>query len=92
MEAWLGLSSVYTKLRSWNNSYVCLDKANSVVPLSPKYWHSKGNNIDMQPNDKKTIMIPLTALLIIGLADFKFMAYKSSQHVLYFVNKETCLI
>ncbi|KAG6528488.1 hypothetical protein ZIOFF_010663 [Zingiber officinale] len=64
MEAWLGLSSVYTKLGSWNNSYVCLDKANSVVPLSPKCWHSKGKLLEAQSLEEEALIALLVSLSI----------------------------
>nr|ABF94492.1 TPR Domain containing protein, expressed [Oryza sativa Japonica Group] len=42
MEAWLDLASIYTKLESWHDSNVCLDKAKSISSFSPKCCHVRG--------------------------------------------------
>jgi hypothetical protein len=42
MEAWLDLASIYTKLESWHDSNICLDKAESINSFSSKCWHVKG--------------------------------------------------
>ncbi|KAG1366925.1 protein NPGR1 [Cocos nucifera] len=48
MEAWLDLSFIYTKLESWTDSYVCLEKAKSVEIFSPKCWHATGMLLEAQ--------------------------------------------
>lgn len=42
MDAWLDLASIYTKLESWHDSNICLDKARSIDFFYPKYWDVRG--------------------------------------------------
>lgn len=48
MEAWLDLASIYTKLESWHDSNICLDKAESINSFSSKCWHVKGLILEAQ--------------------------------------------
>ncbi|KAH9606175.1 hypothetical protein KSS87_009505 [Heliosperma pusillum] len=41
-EVWQDLSSLYTKLESWNDSQICVEKAKSIDLYNPQTWHSEG--------------------------------------------------
>ncbi|URE36075.1 TPR [Musa troglodytarum] len=64
MEAWLDLASLYTKLGSWNDSYVCLDKAKTFELFSPKCWHSKGKLLEAQSKQQEALIALLVSLSI----------------------------
>ncbi|WOL11640.1 tetratricopeptide repeat protein 7A [Canna indica] len=64
MEVWLDLASLYTKLGAWNDSYVCLDKANSIELFSPKFWHYKGILLEAQSMQQDALIALLVSLSI----------------------------
>ncbi|XP_074279223.1 protein NPGR1 [Silene latifolia] len=41
-EVWQDLSGLYTKLESWNDSQICVEKAKSIDLYNPQTWHSEG--------------------------------------------------
>lgn len=64
MEAWLDLSSIYTKLESWSDSNVCLDKAKTIELFSPKCWHATGMLLEAQSLHMEALIAFSAALSI----------------------------
>jgi hypothetical protein len=44
MTAWQDLASIYTKLGSWPDAEICMDKAKSIEFYSPRSWHTTGSS------------------------------------------------
>ncbi|KAK4770971.1 hypothetical protein SAY87_031503 [Trapa incisa] len=53
--SWQDLSTVYTKLKSWADAEVCLEKAKSVDFSSPGNWHCSGLLYEAQSNYNKAL-------------------------------------
>ncbi|XP_077233826.1 no pollen germination related 1 [Tasmannia lanceolata] len=56
MQAWQDLSTIYTKLGSWPNAKLCLDKANPTGFYSPKTWHATGMLFEAQSLYKEALV------------------------------------
>lgn len=64
MEAWLDLTSIYTKRGSWTDANICLDKAKSIGYFSPKSWHITGKLFEAQSSHNKALAAFSTSLSI----------------------------
>ncbi|XP_022772242.1 protein NPGR1-like [Durio zibethinus] len=56
MAAWQDLASIYTKLGSWLDAEICLNKAKSVEFYSPKSWHTTGLLFEAQSLYKEALV------------------------------------
>ncbi|XP_058081128.1 protein NPGR1 [Magnolia sinica] len=64
MEAWEDLAKIYTKLGSWPDAKVCLDKAKAIGFHSPNNWHATGMLLEAQSLDNEALEAFSTALSI----------------------------
>lgn len=44
MEAWQDLSTLYTRLESWGDAEICVERAKSINFYSPQSWHVAGKS------------------------------------------------
>ncbi|XP_068656394.1 protein NPGR1-like [Aristolochia californica] len=56
MESWQDLATIYTKLGSFIDATVCLDKAKAVEFYSPRSWHLTGRLLEAQSLYKEALM------------------------------------
>jgi len=42
LAAWQDLADIYTKIGSWGDAKICVDKAKLMELHSPRSWHSTG--------------------------------------------------
>ncbi|KAM3736340.1 hypothetical protein ACB098_10G155500 [Castanea mollissima] len=54
--AWQDLASVYTKLGSWPDAEICVDKAKSIEFYSPRCWHTTGMLCEAQSLYKEALV------------------------------------
>ncbi|KAJ4962269.1 hypothetical protein NE237_022208 [Protea cynaroides] len=64
MEAWQDLAELYTKLGSWHDAEICVDKAKSIGFYSPKSWHATGMLFEAQSLYKDALVAFSIALSI----------------------------
>ncbi|KAG9440528.1 hypothetical protein H6P81_020693 [Aristolochia fimbriata] len=55
MESWQDLGTIYTKLGSFIDAQVCLDKAKNIKFYSPRSWHLTGRLLEAQSLDKQAL-------------------------------------
>ncbi|XXG56866.1 hypothetical protein AAC387_Pa03g4176 [Persea americana] len=55
MEAWQDLASIYTKVGSWSDAKVCLEKARSIELYAPRSWHATGMLFEAQLLNKEAL-------------------------------------
>lgn len=48
MDTWLDLASIYSKLETWHDSTICLDKAMSIDFFYPRCWQVRGLLLEAQ--------------------------------------------
>lgn len=56
MTAWQDLASIYTKLGSWPDAEICMDKAKSIEFYSPRSWHTTGMLCEAQSLYKEALV------------------------------------
>lgn len=56
MTAWQDLASIYTKLGSWLDAEICVDKAKSIEFYSPRCWHTTGMLCEAQSLYKEALV------------------------------------
>ncbi|XP_050265568.1 protein NPGR1 [Quercus robur] len=56
MTAWQDLASIYTKLGSWPDAEICVDKAKSIEFYSPRSWHTTGMLCESQSLYKEALV------------------------------------
>nr|XP_023923701.1 protein NPGR1 [Quercus suber]XP_023923702.1 protein NPGR1 [Quercus suber]POE96603.1 protein npgr1 [Quercus suber] len=56
MTAWQDLASIYTKLGSWLDAEICVDKAKSIEFYSPRCWHTTGMLCEAQSLYKEALI------------------------------------
>ncbi|KAK9748369.1 hypothetical protein RND81_02G052900 [Saponaria officinalis] len=63
-EAWQDLSNLYTRLKSWKDSEICVEKAKSIDLYNPQTWHSEGMLSKARAQHKKALISFLVSLSI----------------------------
>ncbi|KAK4559849.1 hypothetical protein RGQ29_008863 [Quercus rubra] len=56
MTAWQDLASIYTKLGSWPDAEICVEKAKSIEFYSPRCWHTTGMLCEAQSLYKEALV------------------------------------
>ncbi|KAK9270659.1 hypothetical protein L1049_026241 [Liquidambar formosana] len=56
IESWQDLASIYTKIESWADAEICVDKAKSIEFYSPRSWHSTGMLFKAQSLHKEALV------------------------------------
>ncbi|KAK8681647.1 hypothetical protein V6N13_054049 [Hibiscus sabdariffa] len=64
MAAWQDLATIYTKVGSWRDAEICVNKAKSVELYSPKSWHTNGLLFEAQSLYKEALVSFSVALSI----------------------------
>ncbi|KAE8683322.1 GPN-loop GTPase 2-like isoform X1 [Hibiscus syriacus] len=64
MAAWQDLATIYTKVDSWRDAEICVNKAKSVDLYSPKSWHTSGLLFEAQSLYKEALVSFSIALSI----------------------------
>ncbi|GMI78479.1 no pollen germination related 1 [Hibiscus trionum] len=64
MAAWQDLAAIYTKVGSWRDAEICVNKAKSVELYSPKSWHTSGLLFEAQSLYKEALVSFSIALSI----------------------------
>ncbi|KAK8572458.1 hypothetical protein V6N13_048051 [Hibiscus sabdariffa] len=64
MAAWQDLATIYTKVGSWRDAEICVNKAKSVELYSPKSWHTSGLLFEAQSLYKEALVSFSIALSI----------------------------
>ncbi|KAL4273027.1 hypothetical protein GQ457_13G020460 [Hibiscus cannabinus] len=64
MAAWQDLATIYTKVGSWRDAEICVNKAKSVELYSPKSWHTSGLLFEAQSLYKEALVSFSVALSI----------------------------
>uniref|UniRef100_A0A803N1D9 Uncharacterized protein n=1 Tax=Chenopodium quinoa TaxID=63459 RepID=A0A803N1D9_CHEQI len=56
MEAWQDLSNLYTRLESWGDAEICVERAKSINFYSPQSWHVAGVLYKAQSQYKEALV------------------------------------
>ncbi|XP_010687997.2 protein NPGR1 isoform X1 [Beta vulgaris subsp. vulgaris] len=56
MEAWQDLSTLYTRLESWGDAEICVERAKSINFYSPQSWHVAGKLFKARQQYKEALL------------------------------------